>query len=311
MVRDVAVSKDGTKVPINILYRKGMNRNGRNPVLLYAYGGYGISMQPYFSAMNRLWLDYGGVFAVCNVRGGGEYGEPWHLAGNLTRKQNTFDDFDACMRYLTEFKYTSADRLAIMGGSNGGLMMGAALTQHPQSMRAVVSQVGFYDLLRWESQPNGEFNTTEFGTVKDPAQFKALYDYSPLLRVKDGVAYPAVLFTTGDNDGRVAPYESRKMTARLQAATSSKNPILLRTEADAGHGIGTSLAKRIEEEADTYAFLVDQLGIKGPVAGRFPRINSTNHLAAGMATVMTTPRPSPRLAAWALPPWNCAMSLTM
>ena len=266
--RDVAISKDGTKVPINILYRKGMNRNGRNPVLLYAYGGYGVSMTPYFGSMNRLWLDYGGVFAVCNVRGGGEYGEPWHLAGNLTKKQNTFDDFDACMRYLTEFKYTSADRLAIMGGSNGGLTMGGALTQHPASMRAVVSQVGFYDMLRVETEPNGEFNTTEYGTVRDAVQFKALFDYSPLLRVKDGVAYPSVLFTTGAYDGRVAPWQSRKMTARLQAATSSKNPILLRTEAGAGHGIGTSLAKQIEEEADTYAFLVDQLGIKGPVPAR-------------------------------------------
>jgi len=228
-------------------------------------------MQPNFSAMNRLWLDYGGVFALVNVRGGGEYGEPWHLAGNLTKKQNVFDDFDAGMRYLTEFKYTSADRLAIMGGSNGGLTMGAALTQHPQSMRAVVSQVGIYDMLRVETDPNGEFNTTEFGTVKDAAQFKALFDYSPLLRVKDGVAYPAVLLTTGAQDGRVAPWQSRKMTARLQAATASKNPVLLRTEFGAGHGIGTSLAIRIEEQADTYAFLVDQLGIKGPVPARVPR----------------------------------------
>jgi len=269
--RDVAISKDGTRVPINILYRKGMNRNGRNPVILYAYGGFGISMQPNFSAMNRLWLDYGGVFAVINVRGGGEFGEPWHVAGNLTRKQNVFDDFNAGMRYLTEFRYTSATRLAIMGGSNGGLTMGAALTQHPQSMRAVVGQVGVYDMLRTETQPNGEFNTTEFGSVKDRAQFKALHEYSPLLRVKDGVAYPAVLFATGATDGRVAPYQSRKMAARLQAATSSKNPILLRTEVNAGHGIGTALSTRIEEVADTYAFLVDQLGIKGPVAGKDPR----------------------------------------
>jgi prolyl oligopeptidase len=271
VMRDVAISRDGTKVPINILYRKGMNRNGRNPVLLYAYGGYGISMQPFFSPMSRLWLDYGGVMAIANVRGGGEYGEPWHLAGNLTRKQNVFDDFNAAMRYVTEFRYTSADRLAIMGGSNGGLTMGAALTQHPQAMRAVVGQVGIYDMLRVETQPNGEFNTTEFGTVKDPAQFKALHDYSPLLRVKDGVAYPAVLLTTGASDGRVAPYQSRKMAARLQAATSSKNPILLRTETNAGHGIGTALATRIDEQADTYAFLIDQLGIDGPVTDRAKR----------------------------------------
>ena len=148
-----------------------------------------------------------------------------------------------------------------MGGSNGGLLMGATLVQHPDLVRAVVSRVGIYDSLRWELQPNGAFNVTEFGSVKDPEQFRALYAYSPFANARDGVAYPAVLFTSGDNDGRVAPYESRKMTARLQAATSSSNPILLRTEAAAGHGIGTALATRIEEEADVYAFLVDQLGM--------------------------------------------------
>ncbi len=265
VVRDFAVSADGTRIPINILYRKGLVLDTRNPVLLYAYGGYGISSQPWFDELNRLWLDYGGIFAVANVRGGGEYGEPWHEAGKLTKKQNVFDDFYACMRFLVERKYTSPGRLAIIGGSNGGLTMGAALTQHPESMRAVVGQVGIYDSLRWETQPNGEFNATEFGSVKDPGQFKALYAYSPLQRVRNGVAYPAVLFTTGDNDGRVAPYESRKMTARLQSATSSKLPILLRTEANSGHGIGTALSTRIEEEADVYAFLVNQLGIEGPL----------------------------------------------
>jgi prolyl oligopeptidase len=261
VVREFATSKDGTKIPVNIVHRKGLQLDGRNPVLLLAYGAYGISMTPWFDPLLRLWLDYGGVFAVANVRGGGEYGEPWHVAGMLTRKQNVFDDFAAAMQLLAERKYTSPDRLAIAGRSNGGLTMGAALTQQPQAMRAVVSGVGMYDALRWETQPNGEFNTTEFGTVKDAAQFKALYDYSPLLRVRDGVAYPAVLLTTGANDGRVAPYESRKMAARLQAATSSANPILLRTEAAAGHGIGTSLAVRIEEKTDEYAFLVDQLGM--------------------------------------------------
>ena len=221
-------------------------------------------MAPYFSAMNRLWLDYGGAFAVANVRGGGEYGEPWHQAGMLTKKQNVFDDFAACMQFLVERKYTRPDRLAIMGGSNGGLLMGAALTQHPSAMRAVVSYVGIYDSIRWETQPNGEFNVTEFGSVKDPLQFKALFDYSPLLRAKDGVAYPAVLLTSGDNDGRAAPDESRKMAARLQGATSSQYPVLLRTEAEAGHGIGTALSTRIQQETDVYTFLVDQLGIKGP-----------------------------------------------
>ena len=264
-MREFAVSKDGTKIPVNIVHRKGLELDGRNPVLLLGYGGYGVSMTPWFDPLLRLWLDYGGVFAVANLRGGGEYGEPWHAAGMLTRKQNVFDDFAAAMRLLVERKYTSPERLAITGRSNGGLTMGAALTQHPQAMRAVVSGVGMYDALRWETQPNGEFNTTEFGSVKDPAQFKALYEYSPLLRVRDGVAYPAVLLTTGANDGRVAPHESRKMAARLQAATSSANPILLRTEAAAGHGIGTSLAVRIEEKTDEYAFLVDQLGMAAPM----------------------------------------------
>jgi prolyl oligopeptidase len=262
VVREFAVSRDGTRIPLNILKRKGTVLDGHNPVLLYAYGGYGISMEPWFDPMNRLWLDYGGIFVVTNVRGGGEYGEPWHVAGKLTRKQTVFDDFAASMQYLVEHKYTSPGRLAIMGGSNGGLTMGAALTQQPAAMRAVVSQVGIYDALRWETQANGEFNTTEFGSVKDPEQFKALYAYSPLQHVAKGTAYPAVLFTTGDNDGRVAPYESRKMTATLQAATSSSNPILLRTDAAAGHGIGTGLSGEVAEDVDIYSFLVDQLGMQ-------------------------------------------------
>ncbi len=262
--RGFAVSKDGTRIPVMILHRKDIKLDGTNPTLLYAYGGYGISMTPYFSGMNRLWLDYGGVFALAAVRGGGEYGDAWHQAGNLTRKQNVFDDFAASMQYLVDRKYTNPGRLAIMGGSNGGLTMGAAVTQHPEMMRAVVSRVGIYDALRWETQANGEFNVTEFGSTKDPAQFKALYDYSPLLHVKDGAKYPAVLLTTGENDGRVAPYESYKFAARLQIATSSGNPILLRTEAEAGHGIGTALETRIQEEADVYTFLVQELGIAGP-----------------------------------------------
>jgi prolyl oligopeptidase len=262
--RGFAISKDGTRVPQMILHARDIKLDGTHPTILYAYGGYGISMAPYFSPMNRLWLDYGGVYALAGIRGGGEYGEAWHVAGMLTRKQNVFDDFAASMQYLVDRRFTSPNRLAIMGGSNGGLTMGAALTQHPEAMRAVVSEVGIYDTLRWETQPNGEFNVTEFGSTKDPAQFKALYDYSPLLRIKDGVKYPAVLLTTGDNDGRVAPYESRKMAARLQTASTSGYPVLLRTEAAAGHGIGTALSTRIEQETDTYTFLVDQLGITGP-----------------------------------------------
>ncbi len=208
--REFAVSKDGTRVPVTIISRKGIALDGSNPTLLYGYGGYGISMSPYFSSMTRLWLDYGGVYAVANIRGGGEFGEPWHLAGNLTKKQNVFDDFAASLKLLIDRGYTRPEKAAIMGGSNGGMLMGATLTQHPQMMRAVVSQVGFYDALRWETQANGEFNITEFGTVKDPDQFRALYAYSPYANAKNGTAYPAVLFTAGDNDGRVAPYESRK-----------------------------------------------------------------------------------------------------
>jgi prolyl oligopeptidase len=259
--REFAVSKDGTRVPVSIIHRKDVRLDSSNPTLLYGYGGYGISMAPYFSPLLRLWLDYGGVYAVANVRGGGEYGEPWHLAGNLTHKQNVFDDFAASLQLLIDRKYTRPAKVAIMGGSNGGLLMGATLVQHPDLVRAVVSRVGIYDSLHWELQPNGAFNATEFGSVKDPDQFRALYAYSPFANARDGVAYPAVLFASGDNDGRVAPYESRKMTARLQAATSSSYPILLRTEAAAGHGIGTALSTRIEEEADVYAFLIDQLGM--------------------------------------------------
>jgi prolyl oligopeptidase len=262
--REFAVSKDGTRVPVTIVHRKDLKLDGNNPTLLYGYGGYGLSMSPWFSPLLRLWLDYGGVYAVANIRGGGEYGEPWHLAGNLTKKQNVFDDFAASLQMLIERKFTRSERAAIMGGSNGGLTMGATLVQHPQLAHAVVSEVGIYDPLRWELQPNGEFNTTEFGSVKDPEQFRALYAYSPYNNARDGVAYPSVLFTTGDNDGRVASYESRKMTARLQAATSSSNPILLRTEAAAGHGIGTGLSTRIEQETDVYSFLVDQLRMKRP-----------------------------------------------
>jgi prolyl oligopeptidase len=261
--RDFAVSKDGTRVPVTIVHRKEAKRDGGNPTLLYGYGGYSLTMVPWFSPLLRLWLDYGGVYAVAGIRGGGEYGEPWHMAGNLTRKQNVFDDFAASIQLLIERKLTRPEKLAIMGGSNGGLLMGATLVQHPELVRAVVSEVGFYDALRWELQPNGEFNVTEFGSVKNAEQFRALYAYSPYHNARDGVAYPSVLFSAGDNDGRVAPYESRKMTARLQAATSSSNPILLRTESAAGHGIGTALSTRIEEQTDVYAFLVDQLGMAG------------------------------------------------
>jgi len=236
--------------------------DGNNPTLLYGYGGFDISLTPAFSVSDLVWMERGGVYAMANLRGGGEYGEEWHQAGNLTHKQNVFDDFIACAEYLIEHKYTSPAHLAIMGGSNGGLLMGAALTERPELFRAVVSEVGIYDMLRVELDPNGAFNVTEFGTVKDPAQFKALDGYSPYHHVKDGTAYPAVLFTTGENDHRVNPMQSRKMTARLQAANSGAHPILLRTSANAGHGMGTALDEEIEESADLFSFLFDQLGLK-------------------------------------------------
>ena len=214
------------------------------------------------SAQPKVWLEQGGVYAIANLRGGGEYGEAWHQAGNLTNKQNVFDDFLACARYLIEHKYTSPTKLAIEGGSNGGLLMGAALTQHPELFRAVVCHVGIYDMLRVELHPNGAFNVTEYGTVKDRKQFKALYAYSPYHHVKDGTPYPAVLLLTGENDPRVDPANSRKMAARLQAASSSRLPVLLRVSFDSGHGIGTSLKERIAQETDVYAFLFAQLGMK-------------------------------------------------
>src|SRR5256714_2731659 len=257
--REFATSKDGTKIPLNILFRKGMKRDGQNPTLLYGYGGYGISMSPNFEFTRRLWFDHGGVYVVANIRGGGELGEDWHKAGNLTKKQNVFDDFVAAAEYLIKEKYTRPEKLAIQGGSNGGLLMGATITQHPDLMRAVVSQVGIYDMLRVELAPNGAFNVTEFGTVKDPEQCKALYAYSPYHHVVDGTKYPSILMMTGANDGRVAPYHSRKMTARLEEATKSDNPILLRTSSSAGHGQGTALSERIKQVADIYSFLFARL----------------------------------------------------
>ena len=262
VTREFAPSKDGTKIPLNIIRRKGTKLDGSNPTLLYGYGGYSISMSPNFDFTRRLWFDRGGVYVVANIRGGGEFGEEWHKAGNLTKKQNVFDDFAAAAEYLVEQKWTRPEKLSILGGSNGGLLMGAMVTQHPDLFRAVVSAVGIYDMLRVELAPNGAFNVTEFGTVKDPEQFKALYAYSPYHHVVDGTKYPSILFMTGANDGRVAPYHSRKMVARLDEANKSVNPILLRTSSSAGHGIGTALSERIKQLADQYSFLFGQLGMR-------------------------------------------------
>lgn len=259
--RAEARSKDGTPIPLNIVRRKGVTLDGRNPTLLYGYGGYSISETPAFSATRHIWLEQGGIYVVANIRGGGEFGEEWHRAGNLTKKQNVFDDFASAAQYLIDQRYTSPATLAILGGSNGGLLMGATLTQHPELFRAVVSHVGIYDMLRCELYPNGEFNVTEFGTVTDPEQFRAIYAYSPLHHVVDGAAYPAVLMFSGTNDPRVNPADSRKFTARLQAASASDRPILLRISGS-GHGFGTSLSEGLTQTADQYAFLFWQLGMK-------------------------------------------------
>ena len=261
VVRESALSKDGTRVPVNIIRKRGTVLDGRNPTILYGYGGYGISQRPAFlGPRSRLWLDGGGIYAIAVIRGGGEFGERWRLDGNLARKQNVFDDFVAAARLLIDRNYTSSSRLAIFGESNGGLLMGATLTQNPDLARAVVARVGIYDMLRAELAPNGEFNVTEFGTVKDPQQFKALYAYSPYHHARPGTRYPAVLMTTGENDGRVDPMQSRKFAAALQAATASRLPVLLRTNAS-GHGQGRSRNERIEEDADILAFLYEQLGV--------------------------------------------------
>ncbi len=261
VVREWAVSRDGTRVPIDVLRRKETRLDGTNPTLLYGYGGYGISQRPKYSALRRVWLEQGAVFAVAVLRGGGEFGDGWHRDGHLTRKQNVFDDFAACAKRLVEAGYTKPARLAIEGGSNGGLLMGAAFTQHADLFGAVVAHVGIYDMLRVELSPNGQFNITEFGTVQKADEFRALYAYSPYHRVLDRVAYPPVLFLTGANDPRVDPMQSRKMTARLRAAGAPKASVLLRTSASSGHGIGSSLDEKTSQEVDVYAFLLANLGV--------------------------------------------------
>jgi len=260
VVRRFAILKGGTKVPLNIIHRKGLALDGSQPALLTGYGGYGVSLTPNYLAPFVPLLERGVVVVEANLRGGGEYGEDWHAQGKLTKKQNVFDDFEACANYLVKHKYTEPSKLAIIGGSNGGLLMGAALTQHPEMYHAVVSMVGIYDMLRVELSPNGAFNVTEFGTVTDPGQFKTLYGYSPYHHVKDGTQYPAILLTTGDNDARVDPMQSRKMAARLQAS-GTKKPVLLRTSGTAGHGIGSSIDDNVALWTDIDAFLLKELGL--------------------------------------------------
>jgi len=261
VTRELATSKDGTKVPLTILRRKGTKLNGKNPAVLTGYGGFELSMTPFFDPGLLPWLDAGGVFAIANLRGGGEFGEEWHQQGAQTHKQNVFDDFIGCAEYLITKGYTNPSRLGIQGGSNGGLLMGAVLTQRPDLFRAVVSGAGLYDMLRFEMTQNGQYNATEYGSVKDPEQFKALYAYSPYHHVESGVKYPAVLLTVGENDPRVDPWHSRKFAAALQAATASKYPVLLLSFSNAGHGgIGSSQDQQVSMAAYELEFLYDQLG---------------------------------------------------
>ena len=264
VARDEAVSPDGTRIPMTILRSRGLPRGEAVPTILYGYGGYGISLDPSFDPALLAWLERGAAFVFAHVRGGGEYGDAWHRAGNLTNKQNVFDDFIACAEHLVAAGHATPDRLAIMGASNGGLLVGAVTTQRPELFRAVAANVGVLDSLRVETDDNGAFNVTEFGTVADGAQFRALHAYSPYANVRDGVPYPAVLLSTGANDPRVDPYHSRKMAARLQAATSSGRPILLRTTDRAGHGTGSALDETVALRADQFAFLLDQLGVADP-----------------------------------------------
>jgi prolyl oligopeptidase len=259
VTRETCVSKDGTRVPMSVLRRRGAAGGAPLPAYLTGYGGFGVTVRPRLRPLFRGWLDLaGGVVAEANLRGGGERGEAWHRAGKLTSKQNVVDDFAACAGTLFDRGLAVPERLAIGGRSNGGLLMGAALVQHPEMFRAVVAAVGIHDLLRTELSPNGAFNVSEYGSVKDEAQFRALRALSPLHNVKDDVAYPAVLFTTGANDPRVDPYHSRKMVARLQAATSSERPILLRA-GEGGHGAGAPLSAEIEEMTDVLTVLVHEV----------------------------------------------------
>ena len=255
-------SKDGTEVSMFLVHRSGLQRDGSNPVYLTGYGGFNISMTPAFSRSLLLWLERGGVVAIPNIRGGGEYGEEWHRQGMLDRKQNSFDDFIAAAEWLIENRYTSPSRLAAAGGSNGGLLMGAVLTQRPDLFRAVVVQVPLLDMLRYHRFLIARLWIPEYGSADDPGQFPWLKSYSPYHHVRDGVSYPAVLLATAESDSRVDPMHARKMAARLQAATSSSRPILLRLESRAGHGAGKPLNKVLEELTDTWTFVFSEIGVE-------------------------------------------------
>jgi prolyl oligopeptidase len=254
-------SKDGTRIPMFLVHRRGLEPDGRRPTLLYGYGGFNISLTPSFSPALRVWLERDGVFAVASLRGGGEYGEAWHEAGMLDRKQNVFDDFVAAAEWLVSEGWTTPAKLAIQGGSNGGLLVGAAMTQRPNLFGAVVCQVPVADMLRYHRFTVGRFWIPEYGSAEDAEQFGILYRYSPLHNVRDGVDYPATLVMTADTDDRVDPGMAKKFAARLQAVTDGRRrPALIRVETKAGHGLGKPVGKQIDEQADVYRFLLRALG---------------------------------------------------
>jgi prolyl oligopeptidase len=259
-------SKDGTRVPMFVVYKKGLKKDGHNPTLLTGYGGFNISLTPSFSRTAYLWMEHGGIYAVANLRGGAEFGEDWHRAGMLGKKQNVFDDMIAGAEHLIAEKYTDKDHLAIQGGSNGGLLMGAMITQRPDLFRAVVCQVPLLDMLRYQNFQIAKLWIPEYGSSDNPEQFKWLYAYSPYHHVKAGTEYPAILFMTADTDTRVDPMHAKKMAALMQDEAengkSRTRPILLRIEAKAGHGAGKPVTKQIEEFTEVYSFLFWQLGVR-------------------------------------------------
>ena len=256
-------SKDGTKVPMIITHKKGIKLDGSNPTILYGYGGFNVSLQPQFSSTRAAWLELGGVYAVANLRGGGEYGKKWHDAGTQLKKQNVFDDFIGAAEYLIKEKVTSSEKLAVMGGSNGGLLVGAVITQRPELFKVALPAVGVLDMLRYHTFTSGAGWAYDYGTSEDNKEmFNYLLGYSPVHNVKAGVEYPATLVTTGDHDDRVVPAHSFKFAAELQAKQAGSNPTLIRIETDAGHGAGTPISKTIEQYADIYGFTLYNMGVK-------------------------------------------------
>jgi prolyl oligopeptidase len=256
-------SKDGTRVPMLITYRKNISLNSKNPTLLYGYGGFGISETPYFSVTVASWLEMGGIYAVPNIRGGGEYGEKWHLAGTKMNKQNVFDDFISAAKYLIENKYTSPEYLAIRGGSNGGLLIGAVMTQKPELFKVALPAVGVLDMLRYHKFTAGAGWANDYGTSDEsPEMFRYLLKYSPVQNVKAGIEYPATLVATADHDDRVVPAHSFKFAAQLQDKQAGSSPVLIRIETSAGHGAGTPVIKSIEQSADILSFTLWNMGIK-------------------------------------------------